>query len=315
MTMTKPDQPLAERYPELDQGFAELLDAARLSGLAPMTDLSPEALRERIRAGDQLCAPGPDMLDVEDVLVEGAVAVRRYVPHRMRTSAVLVWCHGGGWVTGDLEYSDGFCRMLADGIGCEVRSVDYRLAPEHPFPAALDDVVRAVRWTAEGDRRIVVGGDSAGGNLAAVVAQALRAERDATIVGQVLVYAPLDHDLTRPSYQRNVGLVLGSDEMGWFFNHYVPVLADRESPRFAPFRAVSLAGLPPALVVVAGHDPLHDDGIAYADRLRTARVPVTVLEFGSLVHGFLRFTGPVLAAADAASRIVAATAALIAAAS
>jgi acetyl esterase len=315
MTTATPEQPLAQRYPDLDPTYAGLLDAARTAQLAPLTELTPEALRERVRSGDRLCAPGPDMLDVEDVLVDGSLPVRRYVPQRLRTGTVLVWFHGGGWVTGDLTYSDGFCRLLADNVGCEVRSVDYRLAPEYPFPAAVEDALRAVRWTAEGDRRIVVAGDSAGGNLAAVVAQELRVDRSVTVIGQVLVYPPLDHDVTRASYQRNVGMVLGAQEMGWFFDQYAPNPADRDSPRFAPLRAPSLVGLPPAVIAVAGHDPLHDDGSAYAEGLRRARVPVTLLDFDSLVHGFLRFTGPVAAAADAASRIAVATSALVTAAS
>ncbi len=315
MTTATPEQPLAERYPELDPTYAGLLDAARAAHLPPLTELTPEALRERVRTGDQLCAPGPDMLDVEDVLVDGSLVVRRYVPQRLRTGTVLVWFHGGGWVTGDLNYSDGFCRLLADSVGCEVRSVDYRLAPEHAFPAAVEDAVRAVRWTAEGDRRIVVAGDSAGGNLAAVVAQELRADRGVTIIGQVLVYAALDHDVTRASYERNVGMVLGPQEMGWFFDQYAPNPTDRDSPRFAPVRAHSLVGLPPAVIAVAGHDPLHDEGVAYTESLRRARIPVNLLDFGSLVHGFLRFTGPVSAAADAAARIAVATSALVTTAS
>jgi acetyl esterase len=315
MTTATPEQPLAERYPDLDPAFAGLLDAARAARVPPLADLTPEALRDRVRVGDQLCAAGPDMLDVEDVLVDGILLVRRYVPQRLGTGAVLVWFHGGGWVTGDLSYSDGFCRMLADGVGCEVRSVDYRLAPEHPFPAAVEDAVRAVQWTAEGDRRIIVAGDSAGANLAAVVTQELRASRTVTLIGQLLVYPLLDHDVTRASYRRNVGMVLGVEDMGWFFDRYTPNPAVRDSSRFAPLRTHSMAGLPPAVIAVAGHDPLYDEGIAYVEGLRRARVPVTLLDFGSLAHGFLRFTGPVSGAADAASRIVVATAALVAAAS
>ena len=315
MTTATPEQPLAERYLDLDPTFAGLLDAARDTGVAPLAELTPATLRDRVRLGDRLCAPGPDMLDVEDVLVDGTLPVRRYVPQGLRTGAVLVWFHGGGWVTGDLNYSDGFCRMLADGVGCEVRSVDYRLAPEHPFPAAVEDAVRAVLWTADGDRRIVVAGDSAGANLAAVVTQELRARRTVTMIGQVLVYPLLDHDVTRASYRRNVGMVLGVEDMGWFFDRYVPDPAARDSSRFAPLRSHSMVGLPPAVVAVAGHDPLYDEGIAYVEGLRRARVPVDLLDFGSLVHGFLRFTGPVSAAADAAARIVVATSALVAAAS
>ena len=315
MTTATPEQPLAERYPELDPSYAGLLDAARAAQLAPLSELTPEALRDRVRRGDQLYAPGPDMLDVEDILVDGTLAIRRYVPHRLRTATVLVWFHGGGWVTGDLNYSDGFCRLLADGVGCEVRSADYRLAPEHPYPAAVEDALHAVRWTADGGRRIIVAGDSAGGNLAAVVSQELRRDRGVTIIGQALVYPVLDHDVTRASYLRNVGMVLGAEDMGWFFDQYAPSSADRDSARFAPLRAPSLVGVAPAVIAVAAHDPLRDEGVAYAEALGRARVPVNLIEFESLVHGFLRFTGPVAAAADAASRIVVATAALAAAAS
>jgi acetyl esterase len=313
MTTVTPQLPLAERYPDLDPGVAALLDAR--AAQAASAELTVAALRERVRLGDQLCAAGPDMLDVEDVLVDGRLPVRRYLPQRLRTATVLVWFHGGGWVTGDLNYSDGFCRQLADGIGCEVRSVDYRLAPENPFPAAVKDAIRALEWTADGGRRIVIAGDSAGANLAAVAAYETRANRDVTLAGQLLIYPVLDHDVTRASYQRNVGLVLGAEEMGWFFDAYAPNVAERDSPRFSPLRAHSQVGLPPAVIAVAAYDPLHDEGIAYADALRRARVPVEVMEFGSLVHGFLRLTGPVPAAADAASRIVVAAAALVAAAS
>jgi acetyl esterase len=314
MTTASPAQPLGQRYPALDPVLAEFLDAraAQLADPAEPSDVTVEALRLRVRAGDQLCAPGPEMLDVDDVLLAGGVTVRRYVPHRLRTGAVLVWLHGGGWVTGDLNYSDGFCRSLADGLGCEVRSVDYRLAPEHPFPAAVTDVLDAIAWTTDSGRRIVLAGDSAGANLAAVAAQELRERRDVTVVGQVLIYPVLDHDVGRESYHRNVGLVLGADEMGWFFDQYLPDRGHRDSPRFAPLRATALRGLPPTVIAVAGHDPLRDEGVAYAEALQRAGVPVTLLEYPSLVHGFLRFTGPVPAAADAAARLVVATAALLA---
>src|SRR5919198_4991164 len=171
--MTATSGPLADRFPGLDSTFARLLDAARAVGAAGTTELDLTAMRERIRAGDALCASGPDMLDVADELVDGSLPVRRYVPHRVRAETLLVWFHGGGWVTGDLNYSDGFCRMLADGTGCEVRSVAYRLAPEDPFPAAVDDALRAVRWAGAGGRPVVVAGDSAGANLAAVAVQQL----------------------------------------------------------------------------------------------------------------------------------------------
>jgi acetyl esterase len=259
-------------------------------------------LRARVSAGDVLSAPGPEMLDIAEELIDGVLPVRRYVPHRLRTETVVVWFHGGGWVSGDFGYSDGFCRMLADAAGCEVRSVAYRLAPEHPFPAAVDDAVHAVRRTAAAGHPVVVAGDSAGGNLAAVAVQQLAGS--VAIAGQLLVYPVLDTDRGRSSYLRNDGVVIGIAEMGWFFDQYVPDEADRSSPLVAPLRTVRLAGLPPTTIAVGGHDPLYDEGVEYAERLRNSGVSVQLLEFPSLPHGFLRYTGPVAAAADAAERIV-----------
>ena len=310
MSAAPPDGGLAKRFPGLDPTYAGLLDAARTSGAAPLYELDPQALRDRVDAGDVFTAAGPDMLDVQDVTLGDGLSVRRYLPHRMRTDAVLVWFHGGGWTTGGFGYSDAFCRMLADGVGIEVRSVDYRLAPEHRFPAAVDDALRAARRTAT-TAPIVVGGDSAGGNLAAVVAQQLRADDAVDVVGQLLVYPVVDADRSRPSYLRNDGVVLGVEEMGWFFDRYVPEPGDRESVLFAPLRADDVRGLPPAVIAVGGHDPLYDEGVAYAAKLRAAGVAVTLLDFASLPHGFLRFTGPVPAAADAAGRIVAAATRLV----
>jgi acetyl esterase len=315
MTSAPPETPLARRFPGLDATYARLLDAARASGAPPMPGLPVTAIRERVRAGDPLCAPGPRMRAVTDVRLGPGLSARRYVPPLLRTGRILVWFHGGGWISGDLGYCDQFCRSLADGAGCEVLSVDYRLAPEHPFPAAVDDALAAVRWAASGGREVVVGGDSAGGNLAAVAARELAAEPGTQpgvrLAGQLLVYPVLDTDRSRPSYLAYDGLVLGVAEMGWFFLQYLPREQDRVSPRAAPLRAPRLGGLPQAVIAVAGHDPLHDEGEAYAARLREAGIPVTLLEFPSLPHGFLRFTGPVPAAAAAAERIVAAAAVLM----
>jgi acetyl esterase len=310
MTTAVPSQmSSSSTFPRLDPNIARLIDAAKASGQAPMVELDPDAARARVRSGDQLCATGPDMLDVGDGEIAPGLITRRYVPHRIRTDVVLVWFHGGGWVTGDLNYSDGFCRMLADGMGCEVHSVDYRLAPEHPFPAAVDDASLAVRVVGAG-RRVIVAGDSAGANLAAVCAQQLRLDPSTDIAGQILVYPVLDADIDRPSYVRNDGLVIGRLEMTWFFDHYVPNARDRSTPRFAPLRAARLDNLAPAVIAVAGHDPLYDEGVAYARRLEQAGVAVNLLDFESLVHGFLRFTGPAPAALDAAMRIVVAAGAL-----
>jgi acetyl esterase len=303
---------LTERFPALDRVLARLLDAARAAGQPPMYELSPDAVRAKVRAGDALCASGPDMLDVADWQLAGGLTIRHYVPHTTRTDVRMIWLHGGGWVTGDLNYSDGFCRMLADGLGCEVYSVDYRLAPEHAFPAAVNDAVHAVRTLGAG-RRVVVAGDSAGGNLAAVCAVELRDDPSVTISGQLLLYPVLDSDVTRASYVRNDGIVIGVREMTWFFDHYAPNAHDRMTPRFAPLMTARLNRVAPAVIAVAGHDPLYDEGVAYAQRLRNSGVSVTLLEFESLVHGFLRFTGPVPAAVDAAMRVVVAAGALTAA--
>jgi acetyl esterase len=330
MTKAPPGTSLATWFPGLDKTYAALLDTARTSGAPPMAGLGPGTIRQRVRAGNPLCAPGPQMRKVADVQLSPWLSARRYVPLILRTDRILVWFHGGGWISGDIGYSEQFCRSLADGAGCEVLSVDYRLAPEHPFPAAVEDALAAVRWAASAGREVVVGGDSAGGNLAAVAAQELAAVASQELaagaaqkvtggsgslpgvrpVGQLLVYPVLDTDRGRPSYLAYDGLVLGVAEMGWFFSQYLPSEQDRTNPRAAPLRASELGGLPPVVIAVAGHDPLRDEGVAYAERLRTAGVPVTLLEFPSLPHGFLRFTGPVPAAADAAGQIVAATAAL-----
>ena len=202
MTSAPPGETLRVRFPGLDQGIATLLEAARAAAPPPLTALSPDELRERVQGGDGLCAPGPDMSDVADVALPGGLRTRRYTPHRLGTQTALVWFHGGGWVTGTLDYSDGFCRMLADGLGCEVHSIDYRLAPEHRFPAAVEDALTAVRCIGDG-RQVVVAGDSAGGNLAAVCAQQVHDAPSTRIRGQLLVYPVLDSDTTRSSYLRN----------------------------------------------------------------------------------------------------------------
>src|ERR1700678_3613133 len=255
MTKAPPGVALATWFPGLDGTYAQLLDAARTSGATPMTELAPAAMRRRVDSGDALCAPGPDLREVADIQLGPRLTARRYIPRALRTGRILVWFHGGGWVTGGIGYSDQFCRSLADGAGCEVLSVDYRLAPEDPFPAAVEDALAAVRWAASGGREVVVGGDSAGANIAAGVAQELTA-----VAGQLLVYPVLDIDRGRPSYLAYDGLVLGVAEMGWFFSQYLPRERDRADPRAAPLRAAELRDLPPAVIAVAGHDPLRDEG-------------------------------------------------------
>lgn len=211
---------------------------------------------------------------------------------------LVIYYHGGGWVLGTLDGSDAPVRSLAVASGCDVVSVDYRLAPEHVFPAAADDAYDALVWAASASglaagRPVVVSGDSAGGNLATVSALRARDFGGPPIALQVLVCPVVDCDLDRRSYREYDGdeLILNRRDMVWFWNHYAPDPAARVNPYASPLRASSLAGLPPAYVVTAEHDPLRDEGFAYADRLRAARVPVEHRHFGSQIHAFFSFTG------------------------
>ncbi len=332
-------QPLAGRFPGLDPDLAAMLEKAAAAGLPSIAELTPDQARERVRAGDAAVPAGPAMRAVTEqrlgpadipadipAEIPAEIPVRRYQPYGMRTATAVIWFHGGGWVTGDLNYSDQICRMIADAAGCEVISVGYRLAPEHPFPAAVDDGLAVARYVAAETpdsttgpagaggatgppRPVVLAGDSAGGNIAAVCAQQLARDPDLALAGQLLVYPVLADDVTRDSYRRNDGLVLGAREMGWFFDQYCPP-DERRSPLFAPLRARDLAALPVTAIAIAGHDPLYDEGAAYARALTAAGTEVTLLDYPSLVHGFLRFTGIVPAAAAAAREVAQAAARL-----
>lgn len=308
-------QPLAERFPGLDPALAGALEQAAAAGLPGIAELTPAQARDRVRAGDAAVPAGPAMRAVtEHAIGSTGIPVRRYQPHEVRAAAAVVWFHGGGWVTGDLGYSDQICRLIAEEAAAEVISVDYRLAPEHRFPAAVQDGLAAARWVATGGAGlppgpIVPAGDSAGGNVAAVCAQQLASDPEVTLAGQLLVYPVLDDDISRDSYRRNDGVVLGAREMSWFFDHYCPA-GERRSPLFAPLRACDLAGLPATVIAIAGHDPLYDEGAAYARALAAAGVQVTLLDYATLVHGFLRFTGVSPAAAAAARELARAAARL-----
>ncbi|PTR24834.1 acetyl esterase [Rhodococcus sp. OK519] len=303
---------------ELDPAFQAVANAVAGAvagaGLAPMVELGPDGARERIRGALQSCAAGPHVASVTTHAVNGDVTVRLYRPEVARGDATIVHFHGGGWVTGDLDYADAICRRMAQTAGVPVVSVDYRLAPEAPFPAAIDDAIAALRWVTRGpeelSRRIVVTGDSAGGNLAAVSAN-LAADEGFDVVGQVLIYPVVDSDLTRASYEANSGVFLGAREMQWFLDHYCPDPADRTSPLIAPIRARDLAEAAPAVVVVGGHDPLLDEGVEYAERLAAGGASVEVLRYPTLPHGFLQFTAVSPTANEAAGAIAAAAARLV----
>jgi acetyl esterase len=233
-----------------------------------------------------------------------------------------VYYHGGGWVVGSVDGWDAACRALAVAAGCTVVSVGYRLAPEHIFPAAADDAFDALVWVASvsglaAGRPVIVAGDNAGGNLATVTALRARDAGGPTIALQVLVYPVTDSDLDRRSYYEHNGneFIVNRGDMAWFWGHYAPGSATRVSPYAAPLRAADLAGLPPAYVITAEHDPLRDEGFAYAERLRAARVPVEHRHFGSQIHGFFTFVNVLddadKAVADAGAAIRAAVADLV----
>lgn len=236
------------------------------------------------------------------------MTLRIYTPNSPGPYPLLVFFHGSGFVLCSLDTHDGMCRNLCTGADCLVVSVDYRLAPEHKFPAAVDDCVFAIRWVAEhaaelgGDpARIIVAGDSAGGTLAAATTLRLRDERGPSLCGQLLMYPVTDyHTPGTPSYDDNAqGYGLTRDTMKWFWDHYLSDPSEALNPYAAPFRAKDLSGLPPALVITAEYDPLRDEGERYADRLRGAGVPTILARYDGMNHGFLFWVGLVDKACDA----------------
>jgi acetyl esterase len=242
----------------------------------------------------------PELASVEPLAIPsptGAIPARIYTPLRPRQAdglaPCLVFYHGGGWVIGDLDSHDVVCRKLADEGELIVISVDYRLAPEHKFPAAVDDAIEAAKWIAANAKqldidasRLMVGGDSAGGNLAAVVAIAARDGNGPAIAGQLLIYPATDFAMTHPSHSEpETSILLTHSVIKWFRDHYLGD-ADINDWRASPARAKTLAGLPQAYVLTAGADPLRDEGDEYAGRLKEAGVPVTYRTFPGQFHGF-----------------------------
>ncbi|MGH8983699.1 MAG: alpha/beta hydrolase [Acidimicrobiia bacterium] len=243
-----------------------------------------QALGEPVHQIDDRTIPGPG----------GELPVRVYRPGEDRPLPLLVWFHGGGWTIGSLDTHDNTCRSLANGVGCVVVSVDYRLAPEHKFPAAVEDALAAMQWVADhgadvgGDpARLAVGGDSAGGNLAAVVSLLARDAGTPDLAFQLLVYPVTDHEFESASMRENAtGYFLELESMRWFYNQYLNDENDSADWRFSPVRAAALTGLPPAFVLTAEFDPLRDQGELYARRLEAAGVPVELRRYDGVFHGF-----------------------------
>lgn len=273
--------------------FVELFEAA---GIRVGLGTSPAEARAAMEAATGILEPHP-VYDVVESEVPGAstpIRVRAYRPSAADGLPALVWFHGGGWVIGSLDSHDHLCRLLCDDLGAVVVSVDYRLAPEHPFPAPLDDCVAAWAWIATnaaafgGDpSRVAIGGDSAGGNLAAVTTILARDRGLPRPVAQLLVYPVTDHEFVSDSMRENAtGYFLEADSMRWFYSHYVADDEEAGDWRVSPLRAPDLTRLPPALVVTAEHDPLRDQGEAYAERLRAADVDARTVRADGLFHGF-----------------------------
>ena len=271
-----------------------VLEMVRTSGRPRFETLDPPAARAQYLAGRAVLQPAaPEVALVRDVA--GPVPLRLYHPAPGTTLPALLFLHGGGWVFGDLETHDHMCRTLALGAGCAVLAVDYRLAPEHRFPAAVDDAAAAlvfVQGHAEelglDPARIAVGGDSAGGNLAAVLALMGAAGAVPAPCFQLLLYPATDMSQGQDSYARfTEGVPLTAATMRWFRAHYAPDPANWADWRASPLRAPTLAGAAPAFVLTAAHDPLADEGRAYAARLERDGVRVTSLYAADQMHGYL----------------------------
>ena len=285
----------------LDQASTNFIAELAATGLPPMHELTPRDARQ---AGDrmvELYGEGPAMARVQELEIPTAdgeqIKLRILVPHE-RVRGAIVYYHGGGWVIGALDHFDTLARLLAHRTGCAVVLVDYRLAPEHPYPAAVEDGWAALGWVAANLERIagaevplIVAGDSAGGNLAAVVAQRAR-DAGPLLALQVLVYPVTDSDLDTPSYLDPANqLIVSRETMAWFWDHYAPDRSVRTSPDASPLRAASLARLPPAVILTAEHDVLRDEGEAYARRLTEHGVRVEHKRFDGQMHGFFRMVG------------------------
>jgi len=291
---------------------AEALRAQRSrSGTPPLYTLSLEQARAADLADIQAAAGTPEpVAAVEERDIPGPggpLRLRLHRPSAERPLPALIYFFGGGWTLGSLDTCDAICRRLANAAGCATVSVGYRLAPEHPFPAAVQDCVAATRWVAEhaaelglkGDR-LAVGGDSAGGNLAAAVTLALREQGGPALRHQLLVYPNTEHGADTPSLREHDDpLLFNRRSVEWYWNHYLADRADGDNPLVSPLRADDLSALPPATVITAEYDPLRDEGEQYAQALSAAGVPVAARRWEGVPHGFFAMAGSLDAGREA----------------
>ena len=280
----------------LDSATARLLKQLAEGDGKPLQECTPDEARAFFAKFAELAGPAPAMQLVAERPIEGPdgqARLRILVPIQ-NPRGVLVYYHGGGWVLGSIDEYDTVARKLAERTSCAVVLVEYRLAPEHRYPAAVDDSYAALRWVgnhlsdiAGQEVPLIVAGDSAGGNLAAVMAVRARDHSGPPIALQVLIYPVTDADFNRPSYiDPENQLLLTRDGMIWFWDHYLPDPSLRTQPDASPLHTENLSGLPPAVIITAEHDVLRDEGEAYSSRLQEANVPVDIQRIAGQMHGF-----------------------------
>ncbi len=288
---------MAERAAELDPEVRELLDGMELPPRRAQTVKASREALDAVLIDDEPRTPVDHVTEFEIPVEGGGVTVRAYSPDRTVTHPILVYFHGGGWVRGNIDTHDDLCRRLTNALDAVVLSVDYRRAPEHPFPGPLLDSYAAMEWAVSyadvigGDpSRLAVGGDSAGGNLATAVSLMARDVDGPEIDLQLLLYPITDHAFNTTSYHENAeGFMLTRDGMRWYWDHYLPRPLFGRHPYASPLQARSLEKLPEAVVVTAGYDPLRDEGTVYAQRMAADDVPVEHLHYPDLHHAFLSF--------------------------
>lgn len=295
-----------------------LLEGLAAQGAPPMETLPVSEARAMAAGFEQLAGDADAVFRIENRKIPGGagdIPVRIYSPEGGGPFPGAVYLHGGGWVIGDLDTHDHICRAISKRAGAVVVAVDYRRAPEHQFPAALEDNAEATSWVAANSaalgidpRRLCIAGDSAGANMATVVAAGARQAQRPRLALQVLVYPVTDLTSFSTASHREFGEdhFLTRSLMEWFLSHYIPRAADRATPDASPFLAPDLSGLPPALVITAECDPLRDEGEAYARRLQDQGVAVTLTRYDGMIHPFLHFLGVTSSAQKAVDQMAAA---------
>lgn len=305
----------------LDPQAAALLQQLEELGGPALHELTPAEARKAMAAMVEVRGNPEPVAEIRDEAVPGPggeIPVRVYTPQGEGPFPALVYYHGGGWVIGDRDMVEPACTRLANRAGAVVVSVDYRLAPEHKFPAAVIDAFAAAQWVADNaadlgidPARVGVGGDSAGGNLAAVTAILARDSGGPELAFQLLIYPATDYSFDTPSHRENgEGYLLTTETMRWFWDHYLGSEAEGTDVRASPLRVADASRLPPAFVLTAEFDPLRDEGEAFAERLHEAGNPVTLRRYDGQIHGFVTSLGAMEAgehAIDDAAAVMRAT--------